>query len=99
VVTLDISTVADAAQPTGYRVDAYASMFPADTPYNQSPGHYSCPINYAPDQQCMVYSGPLPAGILAKGAVGLATLAPTSGAGVVDTYISKFTIKPGQDSD
>jgi hypothetical protein len=99
VVTLDVSTVADATQPTGYRIDAYASVYPALTPYNQAPGHYSCPNNYAPDQQCLVYHGPLPAGIIAAGAVGLATLAPTSGAGVVDTYVSRMTIKPGQDSD
>lgn len=99
VVTLDISTVADATYASGYRIDAYASVFPALTPYNQSPGNYSCPNNYAPDQQCLVYHGALPAGIIAAGAVGLATLAPTSGAGVVDTYVSRFTIKPGQDSD
>lgn len=99
VITLDISTPVDASQPTGYRLDALASIFPAITPYNQAPGNYSCPNNYAPDQQCLVYHGPLPAGIIGKGAVGLATLAPTSGAGVIDTYISKFTIKPGQDSD
>jgi hypothetical protein len=99
VVTLDISTVADASQATGNRIDAYASVFPADTPYNQSPGNYSCPNNHAPDQQCLVYHGALPAGIIAAGAVGLATLAPTSGSGVIDTYVSKFTVKPGQDSD
>ena len=79
------------------QISAYASMFPAVTPYDHSGNKYSCsspPLSNAPDQQCLVYNGPLPAGILAAGAVGIATLAPTSGAGVVDTYVSKFTFTP-----
>ena len=99
VVTLSIYTPADASQPTGFSLNAVASVFPAATPYDQSGNHYFCPDQPAPDQQCMVYHGPLPAGIIDTGAVGLGTLAPTSGAGIVDTYISKFTIAPGSDSD
>jgi hypothetical protein len=99
VVTLSIKTLPDTSDPTKRNLDAVASVFPANTTYNQGPGNlYSCasvPPTPAPDQQCFVYHGSLPAGLLGLGAVGLATLSRTGGSGVVDTYIGKFTITGG----
>ena len=103
VVTLSIHTLPDPSDPTKNNLDAVASVFPANTTYNQGPGNlYSCasvPPTPAPDQQCFTYHGSLPASLPGKGAVGLATFAPVSGAGVVDTYIGKFTITGGGPGD
>ena len=78
-MTLEVSPSRTLPYPSGYFLDAVASIFPALTPYNQAPGHYSCASEFAPDQDCLMYHGSLPAGMLAAGAVGLATLSPTSG--------------------
>jgi hypothetical protein len=86
VVRLDICTGADPNNANA--ISALASVQPALS--TNTPG--TCPSDKPADQQCLVYNGPLPAGIIANGAVGIATLAPTSGAGVVDTYVSKFTV-------
>ena len=101
VVTLSISTPVNAGSPSGRSLSAHASVWPANSPYRnqQAQNRFSCPDSYAPDQQCLDYTGNLPSGILGAGGVGLATLAPTSGSGIVDTYISRFTIAPGSTSD
>jgi hypothetical protein len=91
VMTMDICTGPDGTGTN--RISAIASMQPAVSLYSP-PG--TCPDDRKPDQQCLVYNGLLPAGIIASGAVGLATLAPTSGAGVVDTYVSRFTFTGGE---
>ena len=91
VVTLNITM-------TSTQIQADASVYPAISIYDHSGNLYSCPDpplgHPAPDQQCLHYLGPLPAGIPQSGAVGIAVLSPTSGAGVVDVYVSKFTFTP-----
>ena len=96
VVSLRVSTPVDASYPSGYALNAVASVYPATV----NIGGHTCPDDYlVGSQQCMVYHGGLPSGILGVGAVGIATLAPTSGSGVVDTYISKITVTPGSLGD
>ena len=93
VISLHVESGKAPGDPTGPDlVSATASVYPATDPPDNT---QSCPGNPSKFQQCMVYNGRLPVGVPAVGAVGLATLAPTSGAGIVDTYVSKFTVTPG----